>query len=357
MSSASMKLISTTRRSNSTAPRSRGHSTDVKAILTVVEQMDRAADELSADDSISSRLALILIDNVTELLVHDRLRSHLRWEFVYKNMKPGQVSAARGNDFDERLKVLRDMGDLTDRERRFVSECHVYRNELYHVGLRHEGIIRAVAGAYYGFACDLLGRIPPAGRSWGTGDTVTDRAARHFPVGLTAVTILGADIRQVASSLASALPPGVMPAAPVLAAELLRSIDEVEQALGCIVTDHPARLSRADAIRSAQFESDFYERLANAGLAIGYRTSRHDQESERLLAEMKAAWRPRHRDLPLQRWRSKAGALAKERDDMVAMAMHQDLRESMLYLEEAIGDEAARVEEWIQFQIDQARGK
>lgn len=329
----------------------------MKAILTVVEQMDRAAGELSADEPISSRLALILIDNAAELLVHYKLRSHLRWEFVYKNMTPGQMSAARGNDFNERLKVLREMGDLTDGERRFVSECHVYRNELYHVGLRHEGIVRAVAGAYYGFACGLLEKFPPEDRSWGTGDAITDRAARHFPDAMNAMSILMTDIKLVARSLASALPPGIVPAAPTLAAELLRSIDEVEQALDGIVADHPRRLNHAEAIRDAQFEADFYEQLAKSKVALGYRTTEYDAASERTLADMKAAWSPRHRTLPSQRWRSKAGAIAKMTDNMAALAAHQDLRKSMAYLEEAISDTAARVDEWVQNQIDRARGK
>ena len=59
------------------------------------------------------------------------------------------------------------------------------------------------------------------------------------------MTILGADIKQVSRSLASALPPSIVPAAPTLAAELLRSVGEIEQALNAIVADHPCRPSRA----------------------------------------------------------------------------------------------------------------
>ena len=43
---------------------------DMKYVITIVEQLDRAAGELVSDHPINNRLALILIDNATELILH-----------------------------------------------------------------------------------------------------------------------------------------------------------------------------------------------------------------------------------------------------------------------------------------------
>ena len=114
--------------------------------LTVVEQLDRAATELAVDNPINNRLALILIDNAAELLIHRQCVGHVENHSVYSRLskaheaisllKPeadesgfsedirqnlmttGQLKGAKGNYFDPKLKVLKQMGDLSQSERR-----------------------------------------------------------------------------------------------------------------------------------------------------------------------------------------------------------------------------------------------
>ena len=45
----------------------------MRYVITIVEQLDRAAAELTTDHPINNRLALILIDNATELILHRQL--------------------------------------------------------------------------------------------------------------------------------------------------------------------------------------------------------------------------------------------------------------------------------------------
>jgi hypothetical protein len=44
----------------------------MRYVMPIVEQLDRAAQELAIDHPINNRLALILIDNATELILHGR---------------------------------------------------------------------------------------------------------------------------------------------------------------------------------------------------------------------------------------------------------------------------------------------
>ena len=42
----------------------------MRHVVTIVEQLDRAAMELATDHPINNRLALILIDNASEVILH-----------------------------------------------------------------------------------------------------------------------------------------------------------------------------------------------------------------------------------------------------------------------------------------------
>ena len=106
----------------------------VRYILTIVEQLDRAARELATDHPINNRLALILVDNATELMLHrqctdrlDRDSTALRLWNAYQAladhtspedqpsfsehltrdlMTPTQRSMGKGNHLSGKLKLL-----------------------------------------------------------------------------------------------------------------------------------------------------------------------------------------------------------------------------------------------------------
>ena len=59
--------------------------------MTVVEQLDRAAGELRTDHPINNRLALILVDNATELVIERRCSDHVREDKEYRTPFAGQV--------------------------------------------------------------------------------------------------------------------------------------------------------------------------------------------------------------------------------------------------------------------------
>ena len=159
----------------------------MRYVLTIVEQMDRAARELVTDHPINNRLALILVDNAMEVMLHrqctDRLELDSMASGLWKAhetlihgesandhppfsvdlkkdvMTHKQRSQAKGIFLDGKLKVLESMEDITSKERRFIAIAHGYRNELYHVGLTHDEIIRPLAAQYFLLSCDLFVRL------------------------------------------------------------------------------------------------------------------------------------------------------------------------------------------------------
>ena len=55
----------------------------MQELLIIVEQLDRASSELLTDHPINNRMALILIDNATELMLHGQCASHLECDNTY----------------------------------------------------------------------------------------------------------------------------------------------------------------------------------------------------------------------------------------------------------------------------------
>ena len=186
----------------------------MRYVLTIVEQLDRAATELTTDHPINNRMALILIDNATELILHRQCSGRLesdRWMSRLSSLRQSiaqhrssendlespedsdepqltlkQRAQAEGKSLDGKLKVLEHLGDIIGTERRFITIAHEYRNELYHVGLSHDHIIRAIAGYYFLLCCDLFVRMKGGGvfsRVFSSDDKYSEVAKRYFPTG------------------------------------------------------------------------------------------------------------------------------------------------------------------------------
>ena len=119
------------------------------------------------------------------------------------------TSLARGEHLDDKLKVLEQLGDLTRAERRFIKIAHRYRNDLYHVGLKHDDIIRSIAGHYYLLCCDLFARMGEQaifGPVFSSRDEYTEVARRYLQMQDGRVSFGSVDDEVLVEKLRSALP-------------------------------------------------------------------------------------------------------------------------------------------------------
>ena len=360
----------------------------MRYVLTIVEQLDRAASELETDHPINSRLALILIDNATELMLHrqctDRLESDSRasglWN-VYQTladrrpsggqlefsedlrkqmMTPRQRSRARGYYLDDKLRVLEEMGDLSQSERRFIAIAHEYRNELYHVGLSHDDVIRAIAGQYFLLSCDLfvrMGNLGILGLSFSSSDKYTDVAERYLPMHGGRVDYADVDKGALAGKLRFALPEGLPNLANVLASNAQKSIAVIMDNFGFLVQDNPFGLETDKMLEVAQWQRDLTEALERENVDGLWADPNYRKRHAAVTTSLEANWRQRHNSIPCKKWMLRADAIEREADPLVAMASYQSLRNDMSYLEGAIETAANDLDHWIQMEIDIARGK
>ena len=363
----------------------------MRNLLTIVEQLDRAAAELSTDHPINSRLALILIDNATELLLHRQCASHLECDSMYfpmlkayqsilerdpaadvtshlndiaeNTLSPQQRSKARGKSLEGKLKVLADKGDLTIFERRFIAIAHEYRNELYHVGLAHADIIRAVAGHYFLLSCDLLPRMRD-GFLWveaiSSADTYTDIAKRYLPLrdGELDLSRIGSGIReQMAEKLRFNLPSGLPNLAETLALSAHSSIEGVMANFRFLLENNPFDLGQREMLETAQWQFDLSRELERRDIDGLWVDPNYRQNFAKVVLELEKTWEQEYRSIPQESWIRRANSIEQEVDPLITLDKYQSLRKDMSYLEEAFESASEDLDRWIQHQIDLARGK
>ena len=360
----------------------------MRFLITIVEQLDRAAAELATDHPINNRLALILVDNAAELILHRQCTGRLAKDgfasrllkahqaiteekaleddpefqegLIKDVMTPRQRSKAKGKYLEDKLKVLKDMGGLTSAESRFIAIAHDYRNELYHVGLTHDDIIRAIAGYYFLLCCDLfvrMGNLGVFGPSFSSSDKYTDVAGRYLPIQNGRIGSFHVDKAELAEKLQCALPVEIPDLAETLADSARKSIEAIMKEFAFLVKDNPFDFDENKMLEISQWKRDFNEALDREDLDGLWVDPNYRRGFARVATSMESTWRQRHNSLPSERWMARAATVGRETDPLIAMGLYQSLREDMAYLEESILSAAEDLDIWIQQEIDRARGK
>ena len=361
---------------------------NVRFVLTVVKQLDRAAHELETDHPINNRMALILIDNAAELLIHRQCVGHLETDNEYSRLwkahesiaarnpnadqteileelrasllTTNQRKGASGIRFGPKLKVLYQTDELKSTERQFIKIAHGYRNQLYHVGLTHDDVIRAIAGQYFLLTCNLFVRLEGAGffgHTFSSIDEYSEVAKRYLPMRDGHVDTFGFDKKIVAEKLRRALPSDIADLSKTLGYSARTAVEEVRDELEFLVINNPFGFDSEKMIEVAQWQKDLSDELEKQGIDGLWIDPGYRESLEQVEASLALKWKQRHRSLPVEKWLDRADGIQREHDPLVALEKYQSLRNDMNYLERAIRTAAEELDEAIQAEIDRRRGK
>lgn len=356
-------------------------------ISLIVEQLDRAASELHTDHPINDRWALILVDNATELLVHrqcaDLLETHEfdaglyeryertvsklpsneaeRLEFAPRIfLVPKQLGKVRSRSFPDKLNVLRQIGDITEEQQRFIAIAHRYRNDLYHAGLAHDHIVRAICSCYFRVCCELFSEM----KQHGAFDLVTsneddygDVFRRYLDDLDEGVPMLGVDRRRLSADLLAALPQHLPNLPRALASSGRMLVAKLNDNFDFVAHNNPQGLDAAQVLEIIQWQQDLATELGSTD-HVGNEPSASDEIRLRdAIERMARDWRQQFSAIPYDRWRQTLSRIEVASDPLVAMHQYQALRDDMQYLEDAIEPLVDALDQWVQQEIDLRRGK
>jgi len=153
----------------------------------VVEQLEEAARLASIDSPLKCRRALILLDNLAEILIYRFCRERYREDFAFVHALPPKLSRSRWfevlDGYPERLNACHSKFDLINRtDWPILRIGHRYRNASYHRDFHNKAALTILAKLMQEAVCRLFSSVHANGRS--VGESLYERTGFLAPYGL-----------------------------------------------------------------------------------------------------------------------------------------------------------------------------
>lgn len=325
-------------------------------LANTIEQLDLAAEHRSLGDANNARFALMLCDNIVELTLHQYAkdkRNELK-AFSWRNdafEHEKALEKALGRYFDEKVKFARLIGKLSQDVSESIRIVHLFRNDVYHVGLQHEAVLPAVAAFYFGLSCQLCADYEV--RSWGysPGQPIPERTKRYlkdhrhfvnFPKEYKAACLAlkaksGHDNKQFAQSLAD---------------HMDAVIEQQNEFIDYIGKNAPHRSTRDQVVVNCQswplaFNEEGRRFAAKNGFLGG--------NAFALVDWLEKNYPLKFKDDPIPAWRQRAKRLRGQSDPHKALKMYRSFMDDTAELRESINESTGAVDQYIDEQIERAR--
>ncbi|WP_018441917.1 hypothetical protein [Trinickia symbiotica] len=328
----------------------------IQFLADQLDQLDLALDQLALKDRNFDRFALMLIDNVVELTLHQHahdihLDAGLHPPDDGSRVDPKIIAAALGPHFDAKVKLARATGFATGELADTVQYLHGFRNTAYHRGARREGILRALALFYARSACELLGEYRPPYFMSISMDCLPHRAVKYL--GATeqllpsdAYKLAWQRLGAVATHLGNTL-------IADLSADLEKTVLRADEQLTFLaVNTTPAGITRNQAVLDCQVWPFAY---SDEGQAFAAAHGGPDPSAPGYIGWIEQHYRWPCRADPIPSWRKRSASLASERNCHAALKKYCEFMNQTEELRTAIDTSAAELDAHIQNAIDSMR--
>ncbi len=311
-------------------------------IAVCIEQLDLAAEQLRTATTSSDRFALILTDNIVELMIHLQCQEEVRHSQRIFNSRPKYCSHKRkevlGRYFAPKVNFCLQLGKLDSDEVNFILKAHHYRNVLYHAGIRHDQIMHELAWQYHQLACKLFGRLRLVSFGWSAQAKVSSLVTRYVEGGDEAYATVHGQLPKIANMLASAKPASTKVFAQELSAYLTHRVSELEGSLEFLAADNPNGMTEAEIIEHVQLYNHIY---GDESVYLDQvEKCKNPSDLDSLMYKVKQNWKAPISKSQLTRWKRQAMALTTESHTTKALTAFYKLDEEMSDFEGLIHDAA-----------------
>lgn len=322
-----------------------------------IDQLDLAIDQLAVHDRNFDRFAMMLIDNVVELVLHQYAKDKvvMGQSLAFgKKIKPELKTAvaATGQGFDAKVRYARETAMISAATADSIQYLHSFRNSAYHQGSRHESILHSLAVFYFRAACVVLSAYKPIFYGIHSGDKISHRAVKYLGKPdlfdqEDAFAKASSRLTEVAEMLGENL-------IDDLQADMFSTIEQIDCWLDFIAEDHPEQPSRDEAVRRCQAWQFAWTDGAKAfAKANGCNASNIVEYVEWL--EHNYNWQIKSD--PVSSWKKRHCSLKNEEDMDAALKKYCDFMKQTEAFREALSECTFQLDGYIQAQIDRARGK
>ena len=335
----------------------------MERLVPIVDQLEEAKTFILRADLSHLRLALLLLDNASEVLMYRAVNEELTWH-DYKSrifsrareiMPADKLEAFRAEmgysplSSKERKTLLQNYNAKVDFLSAFNKEGHIpvplggvlkafhrYRNEAYHRDRVRKETIRPVVMVFFDIVADLILVFRPGSMSYASTDDWSEFYKRY---GFDYPHQVLDGLEKIVDVLKKDMCPDINTIAGDLADHIESRVDEMEDALGFLLKDSGAGFSIEEELRRVQFWAEF-----------DYVPHNRDEEGFRTYAA----------PITLEtfaEWRLQGNQLRDELDKLALFLRFAQIEASIEPIEERVHEAASLLDEAIQFEIDRARGK
>lgn len=327
-------------------------------LANILEQLDLALEHLTNGDANNARFGLMLTDNVVELVLHqiakDKKNELERYPYRKEPYKDAAaLEEALGRHFEPKVKFAKSLGKLSDEIAESVLTFHLFRNEVYHIGVRHEAVLPTLAAFYFNVACRIIEKYSPSYLGWGSDQKLPERA-KKFLSGHPSFPGTTEQFQAACVNLGKAA--GFSPQAVVsaLANHMSQVVEEQDGAIDFIATAGPHKTSRDKAVIDCQaWPLAFSEE--------GRKFARENGWPDGSILEF-VEWIAGNYPLefggdPISAWRRRVESLQHEGNPHAALKKYRSFMDRTAEIREAIFDAAAQVDAYVDGEIQRLRGK
>ncbi|TBB97196.1 hypothetical protein ELH39_08040 [Rhizobium ruizarguesonis] len=324
----------------------------------VLEQMDLALEHISKRGVHDARFGLMLADNAVELALHQIAKekhSERRYRYIYGDIPHArEAEEALNGGFDAKLKFAKLDGQLQEEIAGTLRVMHTFRNELYHLGIQHEEILRDLAEFHFVTACDFLSQMRTARIFWYRDAEVPARAQKYLRDARSFSSAASKDFPDACRSMQAQCGYSRSRLVTSLADQMDGVIDETDENLTIVATGvyQHQRQTRDEAVVEFQaWELAFSEGGETEAKKHGWPGG----DRRELLVWLMAHYPFKDRRDPIPRWKKQAIRLRSNGNPHKALQNYTSFMAVTAKLREAMSLAAAAAEEEIDRQADEYR--
>jgi len=331
----------------------------------IYEQIEEAKRHLLGGSHLQLRLALILLDNAAELLMHRELRDEFaradyyqpKWEpalgdWLRSGLGPKYTEKERRDserEFEPKIRILQlRLKRISESDRRVLCVCHKLRCEAFHRGHVRSQILAHICKLLYLTVAELTVKLPVKVYSVPGGDQDKESAAFLGRFGVKDPYAFGSEERNgsLRNKLVENIAFDAAESARALSDDLVGRIDTTIEGLAYVgETEDRSKIDYN--MQYGQFWHDVGAHLMEEGTL------------EPELGEQFKAWqsagRARFTLAKVTRWRRTAVAIARCTNPANALDHYWAIDKRFARLEQGVGKSVAEYDEWINMEIHHRR--
>ncbi|MFO0814132.1 MAG: hypothetical protein U0796_12980 [Gemmatales bacterium] len=325
----------------------------MQTLEVYVEQLDVAASLLNSDDTTSYRLALILTDNIVELLSHNacvHLFSKYNY-FDFDTLAPvdrSKKEAALGQKLAPKIEFHKQRGVITEDQAAYCNAAHAIRNESYHTGVMQGEVLLPIAFEYHSIALALFERFFQRSVSiqWGKKHACLDK---HLAGTVGLFPGSPEYIRAITSSLSSCRRPLQVRLQDALSHAIIDRVNVILEMIEYIASGQNPKQTLEQEITKIQYWNEFGKICPEEGFTLN---SPEHLLFQQKMTQFHAEFRAKVSLKTIQSWQKRAGLLVTEKNLGKALSKYMDLIRDFRGFEQYASQSCSSFDMAVEMQMD-----